>query len=45
MLSQCMCDLGNTENDTDKYTNINEDYETAKKTFTVEYIFIREKVR
>ena len=40
-----MCDLGKTENDIYKSPNIIEDYETANKPFTAEYIFIREKVR
>ena len=40
-----MYDLGSTENDTDKYSNIIMDSETAKKLFTAEYIFVRNKVR
>ena len=40
-----MCDLGNTKNYTDKYSNIIKDYDTANNVFTAEYIFIREKVR
>ena len=39
-----MCDLENTENDTDKSPNIIEDYETARKLFTAEYIPIRGEV-
>ena len=45
VLSNVMCDLGKTENDIYKSPNIIEDYETANKLFTAEYIFIREKVR
>ena len=44
MISHVMCEFGKTENDTDKYPNKIEDYETAKKLFTVKYIFISEKV-
>ena len=44
-LSHVVCDLGNNENDTDKYPKIIEDYETEKKLFTAEYIFFRKKVR
>ena len=44
-LSHVVCDLGNNENDTDKYPKIIEDYETEKKLFTAEYIFFRNKVR
>ena len=44
-LENFMCDLVNTENYTDKYLNIIEDYETAKTLFTARCIFIREKVR
>ena len=40
-----LCDLVNTDNDTEKSPNIIDDYETAKKPFTSEYIFIWEKVR
>ena len=41
VLSHIMCDLVNTENDTDKSPNIIEDYDTAKNLFTEEYIFIK----
>ena len=43
VLSNVVCYLGNTENDIDQYPNIIEDYETAKKYFTADYIFIRDK--
>ena len=39
VISNVMCDLGNTENSTDKSPNIIEDYETTKKLFTADYIF------
>ena len=45
VISHVMCDLWNTENDTEKSPNFIEYYETAKKNFTAGYIFIREKVR
>ena len=45
VLIHVMCDLVNTKNDTDKYPNIIEDYETVNKCFTAEYIFIRKKMR
>ena len=45
MLNHVICDLGKTDNDTDKSPNIIEDYERAKKLFTAEYIFIRKKMR
>ena len=44
MLSHVMCDLGKTENDTDKPSNIIEGYETAYNFFTTDYIFIRGKL-
>ena len=37
VLNRVICDLGKTENDTDKYPNIIEDYETTKKILTEEY--------
>ena len=40
-----MCYLVNSENDRDKYPNVIEDYDIAKKLFTAEYIFIKEKIR
>ena len=40
-----MCELGKTENDRYKYPNIIDNYETANKLFTVEYVFGRDKVR
>ena len=45
VLSHFMCDLGNTEYDKDKYPNMIDDYDTAKNLFTVEYIFVRGKLR
>ena len=45
VISHIMCYLGKTENDTYKSPNIIEYYETEKKLFTAEYIFIRDKVR
>ena len=45
MSSHIMCELGKTENDTEKSTNIIEDYDTAKIVFTAKYIFTREKFR
>ena len=45
VLSHVVCDLVNTVNDIDKYIRIIEDYDTAKKLFTAEYIFVGEKVR
>ena len=45
VLVHVMYDLGKTKNDIDKYTNIIENDETAKKPFTVDYIFIRDKFR
>ena len=45
VLSNIMCDSGKTENDTDKSPNIIDNYETEKKLFTAEYIFIGEKDR
>ena len=40
-----MCDLGNTEIDTDKSPNIIDYYETEKNFFPAEYIFIGCEVR
>ena len=45
MLSHVIYYLGKTENDTDKSPNIVKYYEIARKLFTAEYIFVREKVR
>ena len=44
VLSHVMCNLGNTENNTDKYLNIIEYYEIERKLFTAKYIFISDKV-
>ena len=40
-----MCDLGNTEDYIEKYPNIIEYYDTAKKRFIAQYIFIGETFR
>ena len=41
VISHFLFDLVKTENDIEKSPNIIEDYETAKKLFTAEYIFVR----
>ena len=41
VLGHVICYLVNNENDTEKYQNIIEDYDTAKKLFTSEYVFTR----
>ena len=45
VLCHVMFDSERNENDTDKYPNIIEDYEIAKKLFTAEYVLIWEKDR
>ena len=43
MIDHVMCNFGINENDTEKYLDIIEYYDTAKKLFSAEYIFIRDK--
>ena len=45
ILVRVICEWVKTENESDKYPNIIEDYETSEKLFIAEYIFVRAIVR